>query len=269
MGKPGKKASNIFQNPGIKNNNGVKLPFIKGIGSPLKYGKSPMQFNATLKKAAADGKLDNNPKFKAVVENSPAKKKDPGAVIGAAEDRITEIANSNKSYKAKQRKTQRQVKKVDKVTDVNASRKDRMSRAKTLLEREGVKSPAKKYKSAAQRKAVHASKADGGAGHPDKKKSPAKKYGHKSPAKKYATSKSSPMKKSTVKVKDLPKEAAKLGKKGIDAVKKLGSKIGNITINDPEKKALKKKQKDERKALRNKQKQEKKSPAKKKGCYKK
>jgi len=231
MGKPGKKASNIFQNPGIKNNNGVKLPFIKGIGSPLKYGKSPMQFNATLKKAAADGKLDNNPKFKAVVENSPAKKKDPGAVIGAAEDRITEIANSNKSYKAKQRKTQRQVKKVDKVTDVNASRKDRMSRAKTLLEREGVKSPAKKY-------------------------------GHKSPAKKYATSKSSPMKKSTVKVKDLPKEAAKLGKKGIDAVKKLGSKIGNITISDPEKKALKKKQKDERKALRNKQKQEKKSPAK-------
>ena len=35
-------------------------------------------------------------------------------------------------------------------------------------------SPAKGYKSAAQRKAVHASKADGGKGHPDKKKSPAK-----------------------------------------------------------------------------------------------
>ena len=32
-----------------------------------------MQFNATLKKAAADGKLDDNPKFKAAVENSPAK----------------------------------------------------------------------------------------------------------------------------------------------------------------------------------------------------
>ena len=38
-------------------------------------------------------------------------------------------------------------------------------------------SPAKGYKSAAQRKAVHASKADGGAGHPDKKKSPAKQIG--------------------------------------------------------------------------------------------
>jgi len=36
MGKPGKKATNIFQNPGIKNNNGVVLPKIKGVGSPLK-----------------------------------------------------------------------------------------------------------------------------------------------------------------------------------------------------------------------------------------
>ena len=46
-------------------------------------------------------------------------------------------------------------------------------------------SPAKGYKSAAQRKAVHASKADGGAGHPDKKKSPAKQMSKlkKSPAK--------------------------------------------------------------------------------------
>tara|TARA_R100001163_G_C5059766_1_gene196477 strand:+ start:1534 stop:2304 length:771 start_codon:yes stop_codon:yes gene_type:complete len=48
-------------------------------------------------------------------------------------------------------------------------------------------SPAKGYKSAAQRKAVHASKADGGKGHPDKKKSPAKQMSKlkKSPAKKY------------------------------------------------------------------------------------
>jgi hypothetical protein len=47
-------------------------------------------------------------------------------------------------------------------------------------------SPAKGYKSAAQRKAVHASKADGGKGHPDKKKSPAKQMSKlkKSPAKK-------------------------------------------------------------------------------------
>ena len=37
--------------------------------------KSPTKFNAGLKKAAADGKLDNNPKFKAAVEKSPAKLK--------------------------------------------------------------------------------------------------------------------------------------------------------------------------------------------------
>lgn len=70
------KASNIFQNPGIKNNSDVKLPMLKALGSPLKkHGKhSPNKFNAGLKQAAADGKLDKNPKFKAAVEASPAKK---------------------------------------------------------------------------------------------------------------------------------------------------------------------------------------------------
>tara|TARA_R100000353_G_scaffold87885_1_gene65235 strand:+ start:294 stop:665 length:372 start_codon:yes stop_codon:yes gene_type:complete len=42
-------------------------------------------------------------------------------------------------------------------------------------------SPAKGYVSAAQRKAVHANKADGGAGHPDKKRKKKKKK--KSPSK--------------------------------------------------------------------------------------
>jgi len=37
MGKPGKKASNIFQNPGIANNNGVTNPKLPGVGSPGKY----------------------------------------------------------------------------------------------------------------------------------------------------------------------------------------------------------------------------------------
>ena len=43
--------------------------------SPMKmYGKkSPAEFNAGLKKASADGKLDNNPKFKAAVDASPMK----------------------------------------------------------------------------------------------------------------------------------------------------------------------------------------------------
>ena len=43
MGKPGKKASNIFQNPGIKNNSDIKLPMLTALGSPLKYGKSPLK----------------------------------------------------------------------------------------------------------------------------------------------------------------------------------------------------------------------------------
>ena len=169
MGKPGKKASNIFQNPGIKNNNGVKLPFIKGIGSPLKYGKSPMHFNATLKKAAAEGRLDDNPKFKAVVEKSPLKE------IDKMGQRI--LNQVDKSEKAK-----------SEGKDRKALRHGNRARRMNLRDLEKKSSPAKGYKSAAQRKAVHASKADGGAGHPDKKKSPAKKYGHKSPAKKYGKS---------------------------------------------------------------------------------
>tara|TARA_Y100001937_G_C6945828_1_gene252441 strand:- start:317 stop:487 length:171 start_codon:yes stop_codon:yes gene_type:complete len=50
-----------------------------------------------------------------------------------------------------------------------------------------IASACKKYKNAAQRKAVHASKADGGKGHPDNKKKKKKKK--KSPAKKHCTKK--------------------------------------------------------------------------------
>ena len=39
--------------------------------------KSPAKFNKGLKKASAEGKLDNNPKFKAAVDASPAKQIDP------------------------------------------------------------------------------------------------------------------------------------------------------------------------------------------------
>ena len=60
------------------------------------------------------------------------------------------------------------------------------------LKQKILASPAKGYKSDAQRKAVHASKADGGKGAPNKMyKSPAKKKGcksaakYKSPAKKH------------------------------------------------------------------------------------
>ena len=67
------KATNVYQSlksKGVCGTDGMK-PKLPGIGSPLK--KSPYKFNAGLKKAAADGKLDNNPKFKDAVESSPAK----------------------------------------------------------------------------------------------------------------------------------------------------------------------------------------------------
>ncbi|NBR79750.1 MAG: hypothetical protein EBT71_06920 [Alphaproteobacteria bacterium] len=51
-------------------------PKLPGVKSPLK--KSPYKFNAGLKEAAAEGKLDNNPKFKEAVESSPAKNKEDG-----------------------------------------------------------------------------------------------------------------------------------------------------------------------------------------------
>ena len=51
-----------------------KSPMKMAKKSPTKMShKSPTKFNAGLKKAAADGKLDKNPKFKAAVEKAPTK----------------------------------------------------------------------------------------------------------------------------------------------------------------------------------------------------
>ena len=71
------KASNIYQTLKTKGHatDGTK-PMLPGVGSPLK--KSPYKFNAGLKKAAADGSLDSNPKFKEAVQAAPTKlKNDP------------------------------------------------------------------------------------------------------------------------------------------------------------------------------------------------
>lgn len=72
------KATNIYQSlksKGVCGTDGI-APKLPGMKSPL--NKSPYKFNAGLKEAAAEGKLDENPKFKAAVESSPAKKKDNG-----------------------------------------------------------------------------------------------------------------------------------------------------------------------------------------------
>jgi len=76
------KATNIYQSlksKGVCGTDGMK-PQLPGVGSPLK--KSPYKFNAGLKKAAAEGKLDNNPKFKNAVEGSPAKLAPVVAAVG-------------------------------------------------------------------------------------------------------------------------------------------------------------------------------------------
>ena len=75
------KATNIYQTLKTKGygTDGTK-PQLPGVGSPLK--KSPYKFNAGLKKAAAEGKLDNNPKFKDAVESSPAKLAPVVAAVG-------------------------------------------------------------------------------------------------------------------------------------------------------------------------------------------
>tara|TARA_R100000995_G_scaffold28969_1_gene12817 strand:- start:3 stop:665 length:663 start_codon:yes stop_codon:yes gene_type:complete len=93
----------------FKMRSGNKTPF-KLMGAkkaPMKMmKKSPAEFNPGLKKAAADGKLDNNPKFKDAVEGAPAKmmkksaaklmkrpkdKKSPG------EDRVKDIKKTNEA----------------------------------------------------------------------------------------------------------------------------------------------------------------------------
>jgi len=53
--------------------------FGKGSGK-----ETPMNFNAGLRKASKEGKLDNNPKFKAAVDKAPVKMKSPKKFLGKA-----------------------------------------------------------------------------------------------------------------------------------------------------------------------------------------
>lgn len=73
--------------------------------------------------------------------------------------------------------------------------------------------------------------------------------------------KNSPVKQKDIKIKDLPEEAVKTGKKIVKGVKKLGKKIGNIKLSTKEGQ----KRRQERRDLRAKQKAEKDSPVKKYG----
>jgi hypothetical protein len=68
----------------FKMKNPSVMKMAKQAGSAMKM-KEPMKFNAGLRKASAEGKLDNNPKFKAAVDNAPKKlKKTPMQMKKAA-----------------------------------------------------------------------------------------------------------------------------------------------------------------------------------------
>ena len=57
---------------------GKEGPMRKNFGKDI----APMNFNAGLRKASREGKLDNNPKFKAAVDNAPTKMITQGGITG-------------------------------------------------------------------------------------------------------------------------------------------------------------------------------------------
>lgn len=165
------KATNIYQTLKSKGygTDGTK-PQLPGVGSPLK--KSPYKFNAGLKKAAAEGKLDNNPKFKDAVESSPAKLAPVVAavgkklLVGAAKKMIAKKAAEKLQQKQGSPAMMKDDPKKKKAIKSKKVGPEGVSYGKVTKTRNydkptGMKaSPAKKYKSDAQRKAVHASKAE-------------------------------------------------------------------------------------------------------------
>ena len=100
------KATNIYQTlkaQGLKAKS--TKPQLPGVASPLK--KSPYKFNAGLKKAAAEGKLDNNPKFKSAVQSSPAKMYNKDSAAKMYKDspaKVKDVPGKGKKYKDKYKK---------------------------------------------------------------------------------------------------------------------------------------------------------------------
>ena len=158
--------------------------------SPYKMkGKSPMM-------KALIGKQSNLPaELKAKILASPAKKKNPGENLLKAvpnKEAYDKLSEENKKGFDKAAKKaglptkkspvagkKSKLKKLDKKIKKRQTKeiKENLSKLSTeeLMKKRDANSPVKKYKSDAQRKAVHASKSE----------SPAKMYGKKSPAKNY------------------------------------------------------------------------------------
>lgn len=166
MGKPGPKASNIFQKLKLGNNSVKSMP---------KHDTSPVKFDKTDSEAAYGG-------GKGLAD--PA-----GAVKSAMKKAL--VGNQNRlpeQLKAKIKAAPESPAKMSPLMGALATGAA-MGGASKVAEKvigpsKKLKTPAKKYKSDAQRKAVHASNADGGKGAPAKKyKTMAKK--HKTVAYKY------------------------------------------------------------------------------------
>lgn len=166
MGKPGPKASNIFQKLKLGNNSVKSMP---------KHDTSPVKFDKTDSEAAYGG-------GKGLAD--PA-----GAVKSAMKKAL--VGNQNRlpeELKSKIKAAPESPAKMSPLMGALATGAA-MGGASKVAEKvigpsKKLKTPAKKYKSDAQRKAVHASNADGGKGAPAKKyKTMAKK--HKTVAYKY------------------------------------------------------------------------------------
>ena len=152
----------------------------------MAYNKSPFKMmpKSPMLKALIGNQKNLNEGLKQAILDSPAKmahKESPSKMAHKSPSKMAHKESPAKKYKSSPMKQKMEMVEVNgkKVPKFAADGKGAGDLKKA--------SPAKGYKSAAQRKAVHASKADGGAGHPDKKKSPAKQMSKlkKSPAKKY------------------------------------------------------------------------------------
>ena len=131
------KATNIYQSlksKGVCGTDSIK-PQLPDVGYPLK--KSPYKFNAGLKKAAAEGKLDNNPEFKDAVESSPAKLAPVVAAVG--KKLLVGAAKKMIAKKAAEKLQQKQ--------DSPAMMKDNGKKAKLISEKKDPKTgvTTKKY----------------------------------------------------------------------------------------------------------------------------
>ena len=117
--------------------------------------KSPAEFNPGLRKAAADGKLDNNPKFKAAVENAPAKmmkksaaklmKKDSAAKL-MKKDSASKMMKKDSAAKLMKRPKDKKSPGEDRVKDIKKTNKAGVGTGKGLKvdKKNRKKSPAKK-----------------------------------------------------------------------------------------------------------------------------